>query len=91
MVSKSIFTIFCLLLTLSCKVQDEKEKKAIRIYSQNPFYWEYNGNPILLVGGSNEDNMFNHPEGLEQGGVFLKNEEDSVKSLVTSGAGTVKQ
>ena len=30
----------------------------IRPYEQNPFYWQYKGQPILLLGGSVEDNLF---------------------------------
>ena len=50
-------------------------------YAENPYYWEYNGKPVLLLGGSREDNLFNHPEGLEQhldvlaacGGNYIRN------------------
>lgn len=27
-------------------------------YTKNPFYWEYQGEPVLLLGGSKEDNLF---------------------------------
>jgi len=27
----------------------------------NPFYWARRGRPVLLLGGSDEDNLFNHP------------------------------
>ena len=30
----------------------------IQPYSENPWYWEYNGEPILLRGGSDDDNLF---------------------------------
>ena len=50
-------------------------------YAENPYYWEYSGKPVLLLGGSREDNLFNHPEGLEQhldvlaacGGNYIRN------------------
>ena len=32
--------------------------KRIEIYSTNPAYWQYNGEPILLLGGSKDDNLF---------------------------------
>ncbi len=32
--------------------------KGIRICSKFPNYWEYKGSPILLLGGSNDDNLF---------------------------------
>ena len=30
----------------------------IEVYSKNPFYWSYDGKPILLLGGSGDDNLF---------------------------------
>ncbi|MBR9999690.1 MAG: hypothetical protein KFF73_12015 [Cyclobacteriaceae bacterium] len=31
---------------------------------ENPMYWQYKGEPLLLLGGSWQDNLFNHPTGL---------------------------
>ena len=31
---------------------------AIEVYSENPFYWSRDGEPILLLGGSGDDNLF---------------------------------
>jgi hypothetical protein len=33
----------------------------IRIYSENPWYWEYKGEPVYLLGGSYEDNLYQFP------------------------------
>lgn len=30
----------------------------IKPYSKNPSYWEYHGKPLLLIGGSDQDNIF---------------------------------
>ncbi len=30
----------------------------IRPYQRNPWYWEYDGRPVLLLGGSTRDNIF---------------------------------
>lgn len=54
---------------------------GLRPYSKNPYYWAYKGKPVLLLGGSWQDNLFNHPEGLERhldllasvGGNYLRN------------------
>jgi hypothetical protein len=35
--------------------------QRIRPWSQNPFYWQYKGAPVLLVGGSDDDNLFQWP------------------------------
>lgn len=39
--------------------------ERIRPYEDNPYYWQYKGEPILLFGGSWQDNLFNHPTNLE--------------------------
>ncbi len=31
---------------------------SIRPYSQNPRYWQYNGKPVMLLGGSKTDHIF---------------------------------
>ena len=31
---------------------------GIEVYSKNPFYWSCDGKPILLLGGSGDDNLF---------------------------------
>jgi len=72
---------------ISCTKQGpgETAHDPIRPYYENSFYWEYNNKPILLLGGSQEDNLFNHPdlnpdglEGhldilIENGGNYLRN------------------
>ncbi|MFW6171814.1 MAG: LamG-like jellyroll fold domain-containing protein, partial [Planctomycetota bacterium] len=53
----------------------------IQPYSENPFFWQYQGEPALLLGGSRQDNLFNNPEGLEEhldriaaaGGNYVRN------------------
>jgi hypothetical protein len=57
----------------------------IQPYPGNPTYWQYRGEPILLIGGADQDNPFNHPhlppEGLashldllvSQGGNYIRN------------------
>ena len=37
----------------------------IQPYGKNPFYWQYKGGPVLLLGGSRDDNLFQIPN-LEQ-------------------------
>ncbi len=38
----------------------------IRPWVQDPRYWQYRGEPVLLVGGSREDNLFQIPDLEEQ-------------------------
>lgn len=34
----------------------------IRPYSANPWYWQLSGKPVLLLGGSKDDNLFQLPD-----------------------------
>ncbi len=45
---------------------DQYEKERIQPYPTNPFYWQYRGKPVLLLGGSVEDNLFQIPNLKEQ-------------------------
>ena len=48
-----------LLGTLDVRAQPQtSEQDRIQPYAENPFYWQYEGEPVLLIGGSVEDNLF---------------------------------
>ncbi len=34
----------------------------LRPWQENPWYWSYHGEPVLLLGGSDDDNLFQWPE-----------------------------
>jgi hypothetical protein len=44
-------------------------------WPDNRFYWQYNGQPVLLVGGSDDDNLFQWPPEL------LRTQLDTMKAL----------
>lgn len=58
-----------------------KDNSGIQIFSDNRYYWQYDGIPLLLLGGAKEDNIFNFQEGLVEyldqleanGGNYIKN------------------
>jgi hypothetical protein len=59
---------------------DKNKKKIIDIYPENPAYWMYGGKPVLLMGGSDDDNLFQHPRLKQQlellksvGGNYIRN------------------
>ena len=35
---------------------------ALQPWVENPWYWSYHGEPLLLLGGSDDDNLFQWPE-----------------------------
>jgi len=47
----------------------DREEWRIQPWTEDNRYWQYRGEPILLLGGSDQDNLFNHPnighDGLE--------------------------
>lgn len=45
----------------------------IHPYAKNPHYWQYKGEPVLLVGGTIDDNLFQLP--------FLKEHLDTLASV----------
>jgi hypothetical protein len=52
-----------LLLLLACQTcwcQTVRDQ-GIRPYVQNPRYWQFQGEPVLLLGGSDDDNPFQWP------------------------------
>lgn len=37
------------------------EKNRIQPWAENPWYWQYKGEPVMLLGASNDDNLFQWP------------------------------
>ncbi len=58
----------------------DESGRRIGIYPANPAYWQYKGEPVLLVGGSKDDSLFQIPDIAEQldllasvGGNYVRN------------------
>ncbi len=52
------------LLTLglgSLAVANEREAQRVQPWNEDPRYWQYRGEPVILIGASDQDNLFNHP------------------------------
>lgn len=43
-------------------LSDPSGSGSISIYDENTWYWEYQGEPVLLIGGTNDDNLFQWEE-----------------------------
>ena len=54
------------LLMLFSLFQPFIQAQPIDINPDNPWYWTYKGEPVMLIGGSNEDNLFQSPDYPEQ-------------------------
>lgn len=66
-------------LLTSCEAAAD-DADRIQPWPQNPRYWQYKGQPVLLLGGSKDDNLFQIPdlqqhldEIREAGGNYIRN------------------
>jgi len=83
----SVFAVATIAIWPSVSQANGKQKKhalsakdRIRPYEKNPRYWQYKGKPVLLLGGSKRDSLFQIPD-LEEhldllasvGGNYIRN------------------
>jgi len=52
------FSLWLLAGLFSLEAVALDHEKGIAVYPENPSYWQYDGEPILLIGGSPDDNLF---------------------------------
>ncbi len=75
---------FCATSLLACSMSlaasPDSGAGRIRPWGENPRYWQYKGQPVLLLGGSKDDNLFQIPELREHldemraaGGNYIRN------------------
>lgn len=57
-----IRSIALLLALLAASTVLGDQPPRIQPWSENPYYWQYDGQPVLLLGGSDDDNLFQLPE-----------------------------
>lgn len=76
------FIISFSLFIFSCnnKVSNKTAQSYIEPFTENPKYWQYKGKPVLLLGGTKNDNLFQihdlkeHLDELKSvGGNFIRN------------------
>ena len=60
---RTVLLLGCLLAALTLgAVLHAQEPPALRPWPANPWYWSLNGQPVLLLGGSDDDNLFQWTE-----------------------------
>src|SRR5690554_1212964 len=67
-----LFIIFgnCVFVSsLTCLKKETNGFKGNQPYAENPYYLQYESKPVLLLGGTDQDNLFNHPQSLEPDGL----------------------
>ena len=73
-----VFLVFTFIILInSCK---EETGNNIKPWSENPRYWQYKGKPALLLGATDNDNLFqnnnveSHLDSLKNfGGNYIRN------------------
>ena len=50
-----------LIFFVTCSNQNMEESR-IQPWSENQWYWQFNGKPVLLLGASSDDNLFQWPQ-----------------------------
>jgi len=56
-----LFVCSLLLLCFGAAATSGQEP-VLQPWPENPWYWSYRGEPVLLLGGSDDDNLFQWPE-----------------------------
>jgi hypothetical protein len=69
-----------LALSLVAGAQASDDAERIKPLAEDPRYWQYKGQPVVLLGGSKDDNLFQLPdleahldELREAGGNYIRN------------------
>jgi hypothetical protein len=70
----------------------ERDARRIQPYAGNPGYWQYKGAPVVLLGGTVDDNLFQIPD-LEEhldllasvGGNYIRNTMSDRPCSMTAG------
>lgn len=57
---------------LSCGLSQKELDERIQTWYSNSQFWQYQKKPVLLLGGSDEDNLFNHPDLMKRNYALLE-------------------
>jgi len=58
----AIALLLLLAVALLAAIPESFARSGIEPWSENGWYWSYQGKPVLLIGGSDDDNLFQWPE-----------------------------
>jgi len=74
------FLILWIALAPAGSSAKDAEESRIKPFTENPHYWQYQGEPVLLLGGSKDDSLFQIPDLREHldelqavGGNYIRN------------------
>jgi hypothetical protein len=58
-----LWIVLVVLFFCNCQ-SDHDSDKGIQPWTENPWYWQYKGQPVLLLGASSDDNLFQWPSAM---------------------------
>lgn len=74
------FGLLCIICFNCTALFAQDNDDRIQPFHKNPYYWQYEGKPILLLGATDDDNLFQIPnleehlkELSETGGNYIRN------------------
>ena len=86
---KYCYFLFGILLVISCSKHKENghssdADNSLRPYFSNPKYWQYKGQPVLLIGATDNDNLFQSPDMIKQLDLLAKNGGNYIRNTMSS-------
>lgn len=78
-IAYAVLIVLCLTTLPQEATAQNHDSEAIRPYTENPMYWQYKGEPVMLIGGTDTDNLFQL--------LYL---EEHLDNLVASGGNYVR-
>ena len=59
---KKLILLSIILLAVALGCERYPSNCGIQPWAENPWYWEYKGEPVMLLGASDDDNLFQWPK-----------------------------
>ena len=56
----SMLVMLVALCEVDGTIAADEDRSGLRPYASNPAYWQYHDRPVMLLGGSDDDNLFQH-------------------------------
>jgi len=86
--STLLFLALGLILTMTrtapAAAVEDKYPGRVKPYVNNPRYWQYKGKPILLLGGTKDDNLFQIPDLKEHLNLLVKVGGNYIRNTMSS-------
>jgi len=62
----ALIAVFAITTFWACDAVWADNADRIQPHVKNPYFWQYAGRPVLLLGGSDDDNLFQWDRSIER-------------------------